>query len=86
MSETQVKWHPFPQEKPKNDGYYLVTVNPFLNSYPVVSDFWGGVTVCNNDLSKMETISFWEEYEGQVLAWAEMPDRYIPGNKSEYFR
>ncbi len=75
---THVDWHPYPKEKPKDDGYYIVTINPFLNSYPVVSDFWKSMTVCDEDFSKTETVSFWERYGGQVLAWAELPEPYCP--------
>ena len=25
MSKNRVKWHPYPQEKPKKDGIYLIT-------------------------------------------------------------
>ena len=25
MSKNRVKWHPYPQERPKKDGLYLVT-------------------------------------------------------------
>lgn len=84
MSETKTVWHPFDHRDksthPKTETYYLVTLNPFLNSYPVVSDFWKSITACNEDLSKFETVSFWEKYGHQVLAWAEMPEPYRPTN------
>lgn len=76
VTESKVKWHPYPKEKPKDDGYYIVTINPFLNSYPVVTDFWKSMTACDEDFSKTETVSFWERYGGQVLAWAELPEPY----------
>lgn len=80
---THVDWHPFPKEKPKDDGYYIVTINPFLNSYPVVSDFWKSMTVCDEDFSKTETVSFWGTYGNQVLAWAELPEPYRPEKENE---
>lgn len=79
---THVDWKPFDfrdkSTHPKTESVYLVTVNPFLNSYPVVSDFWKGITACSKDFAKFETVYFWQKYGNQVLAWAEMPEPYRP--------
>lgn len=36
MSKTVVKWHPYPKEKPKREGVYLVT----LKDEKVTSDWF----------------------------------------------
>lgn len=36
MSENEVKWHPYPKEKPKREGVYLVT----LKDEEVTSDWF----------------------------------------------
>lgn len=61
-----------------------MTVNPFLNSYPVVSDFWKSMTACNDDFSKTETVYFWEKYGDQVYAWAEEPEPFKEAEDEDY--
>lgn len=39
MSENNVKWHPYPQEKPKEDNEYLVSVNMWNKSFTSTSSW-----------------------------------------------
>ena len=68
MSETKVKWHPYPQEKPENNSRdpYLVTWN-YNNGFKIEP------TV---DLFYYEDDAFkWNE-EMEVTAWAYLPEPY----------
>ena len=65
MSENTVKWHPYPQEKPKKDILYIVTVK--IRDKTLTSDLkW----------SKRKFIF----YDKCVTAWAEMPEPYKEEN------
>ena len=68
MSENKVKWHPYPEEKPKNDS-----LNPYL-----VTWLYDGV--CGKepevDLFYYEDDAFKWNLENEVIAWAELPEPY----------
>lgn len=63
-----IKWHPFPKEKPKKKGRYLVTAfdseDKTVKPYVIVDRWrkkWG---------------HFWATPDWDVLAWAKMPKPY----------
>lgn len=63
-----VEWHPYPQEKPKADGYYNVTLDIKCTAtahYNPKNDEWRG------DI-------FWVR-NGCIIAWAELPEPYKEG-------
>ena len=65
---THVDWHPYPQQKPKENRFYLVTVKlneqkPFILSLPFFPDLGFFDTYANNKF---------------YVAWAEMPEPYRP--------
>ena len=68
MSENKVKWHPYPEEKPKNDSR-----NPYLGT-------WGcegvGGKEPEGDLFYDEDAAFKWTLENEVIAWAELPEPY----------
>ena len=72
MSENKVIWHPYPNEKPKNnsDIPYLVTwlFDGVLGKEPVVDMFY------------YEDDSFKWNQNNEVIAWAEIPEPYKQGN------
>ena len=73
MSETTTVWHPYPEDKPKVPGRYLITMK-----YPSYEN--------NEDLSDTEVvIGSWDckrfyisASDKNVLAWAESPEPYRP--------
>lgn len=64
MNENTVKWHPYPQEKPKKDNKYLVSVKRKKMSS---SDafYWD------------ELLGFGERLNDLVSAWPDMPEPYM---------
>lgn len=57
MSETKVNWHKYPDEKPKEEGFYLTTISEDNENYISLCKYskkqkWAGVN---------------------VIAWKEMP-------------
>ena len=65
MSENKVKWHPYPEDKPKKDNKYLVSVKRKYRSY-TDAFYWD------------ELLDFGESLNEIVSAWAEMPEPYNP--------
>ena len=64
MSENTVKWHPFPQEKPKKDNKYLVSIK--------TRDY--GFTSTSHWIGSHDTFrDYWDEC---ISAWAELPEPY----------
>ncbi len=62
MSENNVVWHPYPQEKPKKDSLYIVSVK--IRDKTLTSALkW---------LKRRKFIF----YDKCVTAWAEMPEPY----------
>lgn len=66
-----MKWIPITEQKPAKKGRYMITVETWrYENYKHVPyrqiyvDDW-------DDLGE-----FWEEWEGDVLAWAELPKPY----------
>ena len=59
-----IKWHKYPQEKPKKDDEYLVSVNMWNKSSTLTSLWIGSIDAF---------IDLWNEY---ISAWAEMPEPY----------
>ena len=59
-----IKWNPYPQEKPKEDNEYLVSVNMW-NKSSTLTSHW----ISSKDVFK----DLFDEF---VYAWAEMPEPY----------
>ena len=59
-----IEWHKYPQEKPKKDDEYLVSVNMWNKSSTLTSLWIGSIDAF---------IDLWNEY---ISAWAEMPEPY----------
>lgn len=64
MSETKTVWHPYPNQKPKIEGEYLVT-SIFGSIKEVVTGYF-------------ESGRFDNEFDNCVKAWAELPKPYNP--------
>ena len=64
MSENNVKWHPYPQEKPKEDNEYLVSVNMWNKSFTSTSSW-----ITSKDV-------FEDIWDKCIYAWAEKPEPY----------
>ena len=60
MEETKVKWHPYPQERPIEDKDYLITVK------------------CRRTrkVTAWDSVNGYFYIEGDVIAWAELPEPY----------
>ena len=74
---THVDWKPYPEEKPKKTGRYLVTLRVLSNvyetdSYRIDIDIWTKVYAKH---------PYWLECEGYVVAWADAPKPYNPEGK-----
>ena len=63
-----IEWHPYPQEKPKKDDEYLVSVNMWNKSSTLTSHWIS---------SKDDFKNLFDEF---VYAWAEMPGPYKEEN------
>ena len=59
-----IEWHKYPQEKPKKDDEYLVSVNMW-NKSSTLTSHW----ISSKDVFK----DIFDEF---VYAWAEMPEPY----------
>lgn len=59
-----IEWHKYPQEKPKKDDEYLVSVNMW-NKSSTLTSHW----ISSKDVFK----DLFDEF---VYAWAEMPEPY----------
>lgn len=70
-----IKWHPFPTEKPKKKGRYLVTVIDHADddSEPVVII----------GRFRKKTGHFWAQMDDDVLAWAKLPEPYKKEKENE---
>ena len=70
MSENEVKWHPYPEEKPLQSGDFLVTVKKAECEIVMVRFYndWG------------EKFNFNDK---QILAWTELPEPYQPEDENE---
>ena len=68
--EQTFKWHPYPQEKPKEWGRYLVT-----RMRKVDFDDWNIVTIGKYEDGGPWELSYWE-CGGLITAWAEIPEPY----------
>lgn len=66
MSENKVIWHPYPQEKPKKQNQYLISIKD--NKKRSFTSFWES-PIC--------TSLEWDNY--MVTAWAEMPEPFSSG-------
>ena len=67
MSENKVVWHPYPQEKPKNNSVkpYLVTIMCFSE------------TIVDMEYYEDDSFKWCKSKEDErVIAWAELPDPY----------
>ena len=62
---TQVKWHPYPNEKPPKTGDYIVTIKGTLKKPLVSFDSYFG------------EFGVWVNYEiDEIEAWAALPEPY----------
>lgn len=80
MSENKVKWHPYPDDKPKIEGFYLVTVEfPFIGEYkePVSREIRVGYWALGRFFARLG------DADCRITAWAEAPEPYIPEMKNE---
>lgn len=63
----EIGWRPFPEEKPKKSGLYLVTSRDHADDdEPAVSI----------DKFRKKTGHFWTKMDDDVLAWAKLPKPY----------
>ena len=77
MSENKVKWHPYPEEKPKYKKNYLVTIYCLDDEYD------------EDDAYLTTAIFYWfgdcffDPFHPcwAVVAWAELPKPYKPESK-----
>lgn len=75
MSEAKIVWHPYPKEKPKQTGAYLITVIP-KGSKRVVAIGWYSLNIIEKS---------WTFHYGycagcsdeDVKAWSELPKPYL---------
>ena len=65
MKESKIIWHPYPQEKPKEEGYYLTTVRVAWTNY-IETDFYY--------INKKH--AYFSYSNPFVTAWAELPTPY----------
>lgn len=70
MSESKIVWHKYPEEKPKKDDDYLVSVKIEDESFTLTSCF------------DMSIDAFGILSDKYVTAWAEMPEPY-KGEKND---
>ena len=73
MSDTIVKWHPYPEEKPDLYKPVLVTLS-YSDGYEVVDI---DELHFSPSLKKKEIWGF-ERPGRKITAWAELPEPYIP--------
>lgn len=74
LSETKIVWHPYPEEKPKEEKQYLISFyNCTRKRCGVDIDFYNP----EQDV--------WDVYDDgaytRVTAWAEQPEPYQPEEK-----
>lgn len=74
MSENEVKWHPYPKEKPKFYEPVLVTLLYHDGSEFVEID----ILHCYQHLKIKEKWGF-DRPDRKVIAWAELPEPYHNG-------
>ncbi len=66
---THVDWHPYPETKPKKSGKFLVTLSGDTEKdEPIVT--------AREYKAKLEM--FLPKWRHDVIAWAELPEPYIP--------
>lgn len=72
---THVDWHPYPKEKPKKSGRYLVTiVSEFMGKRVTTDDFYDYKELLEN--YNRGPRYYWYYHNGEVIAWAELPEPY----------
>lgn len=64
MSETKIVWHPYPKEKPKRVGDYLVTINRAPDGKEIAVRYFDG--------------AYFRFSSKKIEAWAELPEPYKP--------
>ena len=70
-----IDWLPFPENKPKKEGNYLLTVEyPFLSEYkePIDREIRVGYWACGRFFAKLADV------DCRITAWAESPQPYTP--------
>lgn len=67
--KTKIIWHPYPQEKPKIDDEYIVSIKLGKDSFTATA-IWKNV--------KDE---FQDVFNENITAWADMPEPYKEKNK-----
>ena len=61
MKKTEIEWHSYPEEKPKKNGEYLISIKTRRGRFTLPT-YW----LNNSDMDK----EFWDKY---VTAWVEKP-------------
>lgn len=76
---TKANWHPFPQEKPDKEGFYLVTIkNNSTGTVTIDLNFWG-VHSFFSESEKPDPEPGFLSFNGfSILAWTELPEPYAP--------
>lgn len=73
---THVDWHPYPKEKPQNEGNYLVSFRDSIDGDFEVMSY------IDIKISWFDGESFnW--YGSCIVAWAELPEPYQPELENE---
>lgn len=70
MSETKVKWHRWPDEKPKRDNVYLCTL--------LIKGKYLGLQIWPYSEDNLTPWHMIETEEKKIIAWAEPPRPYQP--------
>lgn len=74
-----IKWHPFPQEKPETEGFYLVTIrNETTGAATIDLDHWGIHSIWDQSGKLYVDLRFCPHRGFSVLAWMELPEPYEP--------
>lgn len=67
LKDSIIEWHPYPQEKPTEEGIYLVTLENILGDR-------------NVRVLEFKSKTFWTASQwSSVVAWAELPKPYEEG-------
>lgn len=70
MKDNKIMWHRYPQEEPKEDGFYLITISDYVNYVVIwrysIKDKWASVGFISSI---------------NVIAWTELP---IPFDREQH--
>ena len=71
MKKVEIVWHKYPEEKPKTDDQYIVSIKLWNNSFTATAK-WRNVKD-----------KFVDVFDKNITAWAEMPEPYKEGQVNE---